>query len=34
MELFVLGVNRYSEDDVNAISRVLTGYQVEKAVAW
>ena len=31
MELFVLGVNRYSEDDVKAISRVLTGYQVEKS---
>ena len=31
MELFVLGVNRYSEDDVKAISRVLTGYQVERS---
>ena len=28
MELFVLGVNRYTEDDVKAISRALTGYQV------
>lgn len=28
MELFVLGVNRYSEGDVKAISRALTGYQV------
>jgi uncharacterized protein (DUF1800 family) len=31
MELFVLGVNRYSEDDVKAISRVLTGYQVGRS---
>jgi uncharacterized protein (DUF1800 family) len=31
MELFVLGVNRYSEDDVKAISRALTGYQVVKS---
>lgn len=31
MELFVLGVNRYSEDDVKAISRALTGYQVERS---
>ena len=28
MELFVLGVNRYTEDDVKAIARVLTGYQI------
>ena len=28
MELFTLGVNRYSEDDVKAIARSLTGYQV------
>jgi uncharacterized protein (DUF1800 family) len=28
MELFVLGVNRYTEDDVKALARVLTGYQV------
>ena len=31
MELFVLGVNRYSEDDVKAISRALTGYQVARS---
>ena len=31
MELFVLGVNRYSEDDVKAISRALTGYQVGRS---
>ncbi len=31
MELFVLGVNRYSEDDVKAISRALTGYQVVRS---
>ena len=31
MELFVLGVNRYTEDDVKAISRVLTGYQVVRS---
>ncbi|MDA2963439.1 MAG: DUF1800 family protein [Actinomycetota bacterium] len=30
MELFVLGVNRYSEDDVKAIARALTGYQVDR----
>jgi uncharacterized protein (DUF1800 family) len=29
MELFTLGVNRYSEDDVKELSRVLTGYQVK-----
>jgi uncharacterized protein (DUF1800 family) len=28
MELFVLGVNKYSEDDVKALARILTGYQV------
>lgn len=28
MELFILGVNRYSEDDVKALARALTGYQV------
>jgi uncharacterized protein (DUF1800 family) len=28
MELFVLGVDRYSEDDVKAAARALTGYQV------
>jgi len=28
MELFILGVNRYSEDDVKAVARSLTGYQV------
>ncbi len=31
MELFVLGVNRYSEDDVKAISRAITGYQVVRS---
>ena len=31
MELFVLGVNRYSEADVKAISRALTGYQVGRS---
>ena len=31
MELFVLGVNRYTEDDVKAISRALTGYQVTRS---
>ena len=31
MELFVLGVNRYSEDDVKAIARALTGYQVDRS---
>ena len=33
MELFVLGVNRYTEDDVKAISRALTGYQVVRSNA-
>lgn len=31
MELFTLGVNRYTEDDVKSISRVLTGYQVGRS---
>ena len=31
MELFTLGVGRYSEDDVKAISRALTGYQVNRS---
>jgi uncharacterized protein (DUF1800 family) len=31
MELFVLGVGRYTEDDVKAAARALTGYQVEKS---
>ena len=31
MELFVLGVNRYTEDDVKAIARALTGYQVVRS---
>lgn len=31
MELFTLGVNRYSEDDVKAIARALTGYQVVRS---
>ena len=31
MELFVLGVDRYTEDDVKAAARALTGYQVEKS---
>ena len=31
MELFVIGVNRYSEDDVKALSRALTGYQVTRS---
>ena len=29
MELFTLGVNRYTEDDVKAIARTLTGYQIK-----
>ncbi len=28
MELFTLGINRYSEDDVKALSKVFTGFQV------
>jgi uncharacterized protein (DUF1800 family) len=31
MELFVLGVNRYTEDDVKAAARALTGYQVRRS---
>lgn len=31
MELFLLGVNRYSEDDVKALARILTGYQVNRS---
>ena len=31
MELFVLGVDRYSEDDVKAAARALTGYQVVRS---
>jgi uncharacterized protein (DUF1800 family) len=31
MELFVLGVDRYSEDDVKSAARALTGYQVDKS---
>jgi uncharacterized protein (DUF1800 family) len=31
MELFTLGVGRYSEDDVKSISRALTGYQVDRS---
>ena len=31
MELFTLGVGRYSEDDVKNISRALTGYQVVRS---
>ncbi len=31
MELFVLGVDRYTEDDVKGAARALTGYQVEKS---
>ena len=31
MELFVLGVDRYTEDDVKNISRTLTGYQVVRS---
>lgn len=30
MELFILGVNRYTEDDVKALARALTGYQVDR----
>jgi len=33
MELFTLGVNRYTEDDVKAVARVLTGYQVNVSAA-
>ena len=31
MELFVLGVDRYTEDDVKAAARALTGYQVKRS---
>ena len=31
MELFILGVNRYTEDDVKAAARALTGYQVKRS---
>lgn len=31
MELFTLGVGRYTEDDVKSISRALTGYQVTRS---
>jgi uncharacterized protein (DUF1800 family) len=31
MELFVLGVDRYSEDDVKAAARALTGYLVDRS---
>ncbi len=31
MELFALGVNNYSEDDVKAVARAFTGYQVVRS---
>jgi uncharacterized protein (DUF1800 family) len=31
MELFILGVNRYTEDDVKELARALTGYQVVRS---
>ena len=31
MELFILGVNRYTETDVRELSRALTGYQIERS---
>jgi uncharacterized protein (DUF1800 family) len=31
MELFILGVNRYTEADVKELSRALTGYQVVRS---
>jgi uncharacterized protein (DUF1800 family) len=31
MELFVLGVNRYSETDVKELARAFTGYQITKS---
>ena len=31
MELFLLGVNRYSEDDVKNLAKALTGYQVVRS---
>lgn len=33
MELFTLGVSRYSEDDVKAVARGLTGYNVDRSSA-
>jgi uncharacterized protein (DUF1800 family) len=33
MELFVLGVGRYSEDDVRGVARGLTGYNVNRSAA-
>jgi uncharacterized protein (DUF1800 family) len=31
MELFILGVNRYTEEDVRELARALTGYQVVRS---
>ena len=31
MELFILGVNRYSENDVKELARVFTGYQISRS---
>ena len=31
MELFTLGVNRYSEDDVKETAKALTGYKIDKS---
>ena len=31
MELFILGVNRYSEDDVKELARAFTGYQITRS---
>jgi len=31
MELFLLGVNRYTEDDVKELARAFTGYQVSRS---
>ena len=33
MELFVLGVGRYTEDDVRGVARGLTGYNVDRSAA-
>lgn len=33
MELFTLGVNHYSEDDIKAIAKSLTGWQVNRSAA-
>ena len=33
MELFTIGVGRYSEDDVKAVARGLTGYNVDRSSA-